>query len=385
MMQQENMQKELLSYFKWFHKHPELSYQEVETTIKIIDFLNENKIEMLKSDLKTGVVALIRGKKAGPVIALRTDMDALPIKEQSKVAYPSMVDGVMHACGHDFHMAVVMGAAKLLKEKEDEIEGTIKIIFQPAEEAPGGAKVVLETGLLDDVRAYLGLHTTPELESGIMGLKSGAVMAAVDHFMITVRGQGTHAAYPQKGIDPIVVSSAIIQTAQSIISRNLDPFSPGLLSFTHIEGGNTWNVIPDTVFMEGTIRSMSVSERQFIKKRFEEVIVETAKAYAAIAEVKWREGPPPVTNDKDLYELAVKRANTDGFEVKKAAPSLGGEDFSYYLENTPGLFVRVGTGGGYAIHDPRFIADTQKLADISNYFANLTLDFLDYIRENSTI
>lgn len=373
------MSLNLEEIFYRFHMTPELSYKEYETTASIKKILGQLNIQILDSSLLTGVIALIPGENHDSPIALRADIDALPITEQTNLPYKSRNDGVMHACGHDFHTTALLGAADILKDKK--LQRDVYLIFQPAEEAPGGARKVIETGLLKNVKEYFAIHTSPDHKVGAIGIKKGPVMAAVDKFEIIIKGKGTHAGHPDKGVDPVVVSAAVIQSAQTIISRNTDPFEPGLVSITHIEGGNTWNVIPETVYMEGTVRTLSPDNRQLVKQRLEDIAVHTAKAYSANATVKWYEGPPAVINDTELVSKAKIAAKRAGLIAEDTCESLGGEDFSYYLENAKGAFLRIGTGGNYPNHHPAFTADAQALKKASCFLAWLAIGEKEYEKD----
>ncbi|MGB4658850.1 MAG: amidohydrolase [Mobilitalea sp.] len=378
-MKESILEKELTELFFWFHEHPELAYEEYETTKKISAVLREAGIEVINLDLKTGLVAKIQGDFEGPVIALRSDIDALPIQEETELPYSSRTPGVMHACGHDFHLTSMLGAAKLLQNRKQDIHGTVKIIFQPAEEAPGGAKKIIETGVLEDVKLFWGIHTTPGIKVGTIGIRKGAVMAAVDRFSISIQGKGSHAAQPDQGIDSIVVASAIVQAVQTIISRNLNPFSSGLVSITHIESGNTWNVLPDKAFMEGTIRTMDSLGRELIQARMETIVHKTAELYGAEATLSWFPGAPAVINDGELCEFAEKVALQQGLLVREAEKSLGGEDFSFYLEEKKGAFLRIGTGGDYPIHHSKFTADPHALEPTAKFITELAIASLQEI------
>jgi amidohydrolase len=372
-------EKELTEIFYWFHQHPELAYKEYETTKKIHDILQDSGINIIDLNLKTGLVAEIQGDFPGPVIALRSDIDALPIQEETELPYSSVIPNVMHACGHDFHTTVMLGAARLLQSRKHDIHGTIKIIFQPAEEAPGGAREIIETGVVKDAALIWGIHTTPALAVGTIGIRKGAVMAAVDRFSISIQGKGTHAGHPHKGIDPIVVTAAIVQAVQTIVSRNMNPFSAGLVSITHIESGNTWNIIPDKAFIEGTVRTMNLEDRVLFEQRLETIVKKTAEVYGAQADFLWFPGPPAVINDGQLCELAQKVAVQSGFCVQEAESSLGGEDFSLYLEQQKGAFLRIGTAGTYPNHHPKFTADEKALAPTAKYMAELAIASLEAV------
>lgn len=360
--------------FRWLHRHPELSYEEVETTKRLRQVLQAHDVAILDSGLPTGLVAEVGTD--GPVIALRADIDALPVTEETGLPYASEIPGHMHACGHDFHTSALLGAALLLKRKEHELQGRVKLVFQPAEEAPGGAKKVLETGLLQDVCAIFGMHVSPRLPVGTLGLRAGAVTASVDRFQITFRGQGTHAAHPDAGIDPIPAAAAFIQAAQTIVSRNLNPFAAGLVSITHVEGGNTWNVIPSTVLVEGTTRSLGKEERQLIRENLCRLAERIAEGHGAQAEIDWYEGPPATDNAPEWIEVARQAAKEQSLEVVEAPASLAGEDFAYYQEQLPGAFVLVGTGYSFSNHHPKFQLDPAALQPAAAFLARLAEEAL---------
>lgn len=365
--------EELITYFQWFHSHPELANEEFETTKKIREILEREGVEILETGLETGLVAKIEGKEKGPVIGLRCDIDALPIQEESGLSYASQNEGRMHACGHDFHTIVMLGTAALLQREKERFKGTVKVIFQPAEEVTEGAAKVLESGALDDVSCYLGIHSYPQFENGSLGIKEGAVMAAVDRFAVRISGSGAHAAQPQKGVDPLVVQAAVILNAQTIVSRNLNPFSRAVLSFTHVEGGTTWNIIPEEVFLEGTVRTLDEEDRILIRKRFAQMVQDTARAYGARAEIDWREGPPAVVNDAGLCRLAQVEAAERGLEARVQEDTMGGEDFSLYLKEKKGIFIRIGTGGCYPGHHAKFTVDPEAIEPAAAYMAGLAV------------
>ena len=367
---------DLMEIFYWFHRHPELSYEEYETTERIKRELAAAGIEILQIPLKTGVTAIVRGAKPGKTYGLRCDIDALPIEEETDLPYKSKTPGKMHACGHDFHTAAVFGAALLLQERKEELQGTVKILFQPAEESSHGAETVLETGVLSDVTAIFGLHTAAYLPVGTLGIRAGSVMAAVDRFELNITGTGCHGGHPDEGVDTILVAASVIQAFQSIVGRNLNPFHTGVVSVTRINGGNTWNVIPDKVELEGTVRSMEKDDRIFIERRMREIAEHTAAAYGANAELLWYPGPPATVNEKAWSAFAQKVAEESGFEVVPQRNSTGGEDFAFYLEKIPGCFINVGTGVGYPNHHPKFYADEAALTPAAEYLEKLLVEAL---------
>ena len=375
-MERKALEQKLTSFFEELHMHPELSYEEYETTERIKRELAAAGIEILQIPLKTGVAAIVRGAKPGKTYGLRCDIDALPIAEETDLPYKSKTPGKMHACGHDFHTAAVFGAALLLQERKEELQGNVKILFQPAEESSHGAETVLETGVFSDVTAIFGLHTAAYLPVGTLGIRAGSVMAAVDRFELNITGTGCHGGHPDEGVDTILVAASVIQAFQSIVGRNLNPFHTGVVSVTRINGGNTWNVIPDKVELEGTVRSMEKDDRIFIEKRMREIAEHTAAAYGANAELLWYPGPPATVNEKAWSAFAQKVAEESGFEVVPQRNSTGGEDFAFYLEKIPGCFINVGTGVGYPNHHPKFYADEAALTPAAEYLEKLLVEAL---------
>lgn len=370
-MEQKVLEQKLTDFFEELHSHPELSYEEYETTERIKRELHAAGIEILQTPLKTGVVAIIRGAQPGKTYGLRCDIDALPIMEETELPYKSEISGKMHACGHDFHTAAVLGTALLLQERKEKLHGNVKILFQPAEESSHGAETVLQTGILSDVEAIFGLHTAAYLPVGTLGIRAGSVMAAVDRFELNITGTGCHGGHPDEGVDAILVAASVIQALQSIVGRNLNPFHTGVVSVTRIHGGNTWNVIPDKVELEGTVRSMDKEDRVFIEKRMRGIAENTAAAYGAKAELLWYPGPPATVNEETWSAFAEDVAKECGYEVVPQRNSTGGEDFAFYLEKIPGCFINVGTGVGYPNHHPQFYADEAALAPAAEYFARL--------------
>lgn len=369
-MNEEKILQKITDEFYWFHRHPELSYEEVETTKRLRDDLAAADIEVLDLPLKTGLVAKV-GTGEAPFIALRCDIDGLPIQEESGLDYTSEHAGRMHACGHDFHISTVLGSAYLLKAQEKDLHGTVYLIFQPAEEAPGGARKVMETGVLKDVQAIFGLHTSPIYDVGTLGIRAGAVTASVDKFTVTFCGKGTHAAHPERGTDPIVMAASFVTAAQSIVSRNIDPAHPSLVSITHIESGNTWNVIPESAWLEGTVRCLTAEDRKRIKQRIYELAEGQAASFGGHAELTWYAGPPATNNTPDWTDFAIQMAEESGLTVEPAPVNLAGEDFAYYQEEIPGVFVLVGTGKSPANHNPKFHVDPAALGPAAKYMARL--------------
>ena len=363
---------DLEELFRWLHRHPELAFAETGATSRVKEILTQAGLAVQDGGLPTGLVALVEGALPGPTVALRCDMDALPIQEQTGLPYASETPGCMHACGHDFHTAVMTGAALRLQDMRNEIHGRVKILFQPAEEVATGAQRMIDTGLTD-ADCYIGIHSYPAEDPGWLGIKEGPVMAAIDRFQVTLTGRGCHGAQPHKGTDPIPALAALVSALQTIVSRNADPFAPCLLSVTHVESGSTWNVIPEAALLEGTIRTLNAGDRAMMRRRFHEVTEGTAAAYGVKAAIEWFSGPPAVVNDAALCRLARKVALRCGYRVGRQEDTLGGEDFSLYLDKAPGIFIRVGTGGGYPGHHPRFSVNPAAIVPAADYFAQLAI------------
>lgn len=368
----------LIEQFKWLHRHPELGLEEFKTTEFLTDILLEHRIKLLDTGLETGAIAQIGS--GGPVVCLRADIDALPIREETGLPYASENDGVMHACGHDFHAACMLGAALLLKEKEAELPGTVKVVFQPAEEIDQGGKRIVATGLLNDVQTFYAGHTYPWFEAGTLGIKPGPVMAAADRFAIRLTGKGAHAAHPELSVDVIPAMAALIQSVQSIVSRGVNPFDNAVVSITRAQAGNTWNIIPETAELEGTVRALAPSVRDAIQAKLERVVKHTAAAHGCASEFTYHRGPDPVINDEAACRRASTLAQTMGFEIKQQADTLVAEDFSDYLAIAPGAFIRVGTGGGIDAHHPRFTADPKALFPAARFFAALAETELHHLK-----
>ncbi|WCN36440.1 M20 peptidase aminoacylase family protein [Aneurinibacillus uraniidurans] len=365
------LEQKLIAIRRHLHQNPELSNQEFETTAAIRTWLEEADITILDTPLQTGLLAEIQGETDGPIIALRADIDALPIQEESGLPFASTIPGKMHACGHDFHTASILGAAYLLKQKQAELRGTVRFIFQPAEENGGGALQVIETGGLDGIQAIFGMHNKPDLPVGTIGITSGALMASVDGFRIDIEGVGTHAAVPDNGIDPIVTAAHLITALQTIVSRNISSLHNAVISVASIHGGSTWNVIPPSVTLEGTVRTFQEEVRQQIPGHIKRVIEGVAATYGANVSLHWHAGPPPVQNDEALTNLAIQAAQKTGLDVVKPTPSPAGEDFAFYQEKIPGVFVFMGTSGTQEWHHPAFTVDERALLSSAQFFAVL--------------
>ncbi|MGE7870342.1 M20 peptidase aminoacylase family protein [Bacillus paramycoides] len=363
--------EKLISIRRHLHEYPELSYEEFETTKTIKNWLEEANITIIDSNLETGIIAEISGNKSGPVVALRADIDALPIQEETDLPYTSKIHGKMHACGHDFHTAAMLGAAYLLKEKEASLNGTVRFIFQAAEESGNGACKVVEAGHLKNVQAIFGMHNKPDLPVGTIGIKDGPLMAGVDRFEIEIHGVGTHAAVPDAGVDPIVASSQIVMALQTIVSRNISSSHNAVVSVTNIHSGNTWNVIPEKATLEGTVRTFQTETREKIPALMERIIKGVSDALGVKTEFRFYPGPPAVQNDKVLTDFSIQTAEKMNLNVISPNPSMAGEDFSFYQQEAPGSFIFMGTSGTHEWHHPAFTVDEKALPISAEYFALL--------------
>lgn len=362
------------------HREPELSYEEFRTTEKLREWLRNAGIPIMDLPLKTGLIAEI-GQGDGPVVAIRCDIDALPIEEQTGLPFASEIPGKMHACGHDFHTAVILGAALLLKKREHELPGKVRVLFQPAEETGHGAESVLASGGLKDVDAIFGLHNSPELPTGAFGTRTGALTAGVDRFEITVKGVGAHAAYPEKGVDTIVTAAQIITMLQTVVSRQNNTLEPVVLSVTRINGGFTWNVLPELVELEGTVRTYNEEIRRNIPVQMTRIIEGIAAAAGAEAKLHWYPGPAATVNHGEWADFTKEVALAAGYDVHDIPPQMGGEDFSFYLQQIPGAFVNIGSGPNYALHHPRFDVDEAAILPAAAYFASLAEQALVKLQE----
>ncbi|EJR53217.1 amidohydrolase [Bacillus cereus VD107] len=376
--------EKLISIRRHLHEYPELSYEEFETTKAIKNWLEEANITIIDSNLETGIIAEISGNKNGPVVALRADIDALPIQEETDLPYTSKIHGKMHACGHDFHTAAMLGAAYLLKEKESSLNGTVRFIFQAAEESGNGACKVVEAGHLKNVQAIFGMHNKPDLPVGTIGIKEGPLMAGVDRFEIEIHGIGTHAAVPDAGVDPIVASSQIVMALQTIVSRNISSSHNAVVSVTNIHSGNTWNVIPEKATLEGTVRTFQAETREKIPALMERIIKGVSDALGVKTEFRFYPGPPAVQNDKVLTALSIQIADQMNLNVISPNPSMAGEDFSFYQQETPGSFVFMGTNGTHEWHHPAFTVDEKALPISAEYFALLSEEAIHQLSQTKS-
>lgn len=378
----QNLSSKLISYRRELHQYPELSLKEFETTKRIKKWLKDLNIDILDLDLPVGVLAEIKGDIPGPTIALRADIDALPIREQTNLPFASKNEDVMHACGHDFHTSSMIGAAIILNKNRKKIKGNIRLIFQPAEESAVGAKKMIDAGALNEVKAIFGMHNKPEVSVGSIGVKSGPLMASVDKFKIFIKGKGGHAGVPNKNIDPIVAAGHVITSLQTIVSRNIDPLESAVVSICKLEGGTAWNVIPDIVELEGTVRTFSKDTREKIPELMRRIAQNTTKSFGATAKVEWVSSLPSLDNTSEYTKVIEDTAKDIQINVVEANPTLGGEDFSLYLQEIPGFFIWMGTSGNEDWHHPEFTIDEKALPISAAYFAQLAYNVLEKSNEN---
>lgn len=363
-----------------FHRHPEVAYEEERTSSVIRKFL-ENLNIPVSTYAKTGLSGVLEGQPGGKTVALRADIDALPLKEEGDKEYISENPEAAHACGHDGHMAILMGAAELLSQRKDQFKGNIVFLFQPSEERiPGGAKKMIEEGALEGVDAVFGLHLWQPLPTGSVGIVKGAMMAQPDAFSITVKGKGGHGSMPHTTVDPILVASHLVVNIQSIVSRNVDPLKPVVVSFGTVKGGTIYNIIPSEVYLTGTVRTFDSSIQSLAEKRLKEIVEETCEAFGAKAEFEYEKGYPPLVNHEAMVDFVLEvTGKTLGEDrIQTIDPVMGGEDFAYFLQKVPGAFLFFGMGDGmeFSHHHPAFDLDEKALPQATLLMTSLALEYL---------
>ncbi len=373
---------------RYLHQHPELGFQETGTARLVAERLRALNLDEVRTGIaKTGVMGVLHGGKGpGKTVLLRADMDALPITELNDVPYKSENEGAMHACGHDAHTAMLLGAARVLAARRNEFAGTIKFIFQPSEEANGGgAKPMIEAGVMENphVDAAFGIHVGSNLPAGVVAVKGGAVNAATDSARVTIRGLGGHAARPHMAIDPVVIGAHCIIALQTLVAREVNPFSPVVLTVGSLHGGTVSNVIPEEAYFLATIRTTTEETRQLMAERIPQICRGIAETFRATADTQYTFGYPPLVNDEEAAAL-VREVATEvvGPErVMAAEAGMGGEDMSFFINAAPGAFYRLGVrneaqGKTYGHHHPRFDVDEDALATGVAMHAAVALRFL---------
>ncbi|WP_198375057.1 M20 aminoacylase family protein [Neoroseomonas rubea] len=372
---------EMTAWRRDFHEHPEIGFEEVRTSAIVAEKLRAFGCdEVVTGIAKTGVVGVIRGNNAasGRAIGLRADMDALPILEETGVPWASRTPGKMHACGHDGHTTMLLGAAKYLAETRN-FDGTVYVIFQPAEENLAGGEVMVKEGLFErfPMERVFGLHNWPGMPAGTFLWREGPVMAAVANLEVTITGKGAHGAMPDNGNDPIVVAAAIVQALQSIVARNVEPVEAGVITIGHINGGFTYNVIPETVRMLGTARWFSKHVGDLLEKRFKETVTGIAAAFGATATADFHRAYPATVNEVESVHLAADAARAvqgDARVVPMPKPTMGGEDFSFMLEAKAGAYLMLGGGKGVddpLVHHPKYDFNDEILPVGASWWATL--------------
>ena len=381
-------EQEMIQMRRHIHQNPELSNQEFQTTKLIQEKLTEYGVEIADIGLKTGVVGVLKGRFPGKTLAIREDIDALPMKELTGLPFASASDGVCHSCGHDIHTTVLLYTAKILSALKDELHGNVMFLFQPAEENGSGAKQLIDCGFDKVLKpdAFVGLHVAPKLNAGCIGLKDGAASASSDMFQIRVTGKGGHGAHPENCVDPIMISAYILTQLQAIVSRENHPIHPAVLTVGSIHGGQANNVIPDYVDMGGTLRSLEPESRQAMQEAIDRITVSCAEAMRGKAEVTWNKGMPPLVNDTPIVDgiraAAQKLLPADAIKTI-ADPSLGSEDFSYlFPAYGPGAQFSLGCGNDsdpntrHGLHNSKNVFDEGCLAVGTAVLVQYARDFL---------
>ena len=379
------------------HQYPELGNREYKTAKLVAKHLRSLGIEVETDIAYTGVVGILKGNKPGPVVAVRADMDALPVTEETDLSFKSTVKttylnkevGVMHACGHDIHTSVQLGVASVLASMKRSLPGTVKFIFQPAEEGPppgeeGGADLMLKEGVFANLKpsAIFGLHTHPGLAVGELGLTIGPAMAAVDHFIITIKGKQSHGAYPHKSVDPIIMATEAVNAFQTIRSRSLSPLEPSVVTVGIIRGGERFNIIPEQVHLEGTVRTYNPEVQDMVEHRMNKILEGITLAYGGSFELDYDRGTPATINDPELAKQMIPTMErvVGKNNLKFLDPVMGGEDFAFFANEVPGMYYRLGvlkpgTTSGW-VHTPTFRADDSCLEVGIRAMSNLVVDFL---------
>ena len=373
-----DLHNDLVAWRHDLHRHPEIMYEVHRTAATVAEKLGQFGVDEVVTGLgRTGVVGVIRGRKSasGKVIALRADMDALPMTETSGVAWSSTTPGKMHACGHDGHTAMLLGAARYLAETRN-FDGTAVVIFQPAEEGGGGGKAMIEDGLMDrfGIEEVYGMHNMPGMAVGDFAMRPGPMLAATDEFTITIRGVGGHAARPHATIDPILIGTALVQSLQSIVSRSVNPVDAAVVSVTRFHAGDAYNVIAEVGEVAGTVRTLKAGIRDLVEARMREIVAGIAAAYGAKIDLHYDRNYPVTSNHKRQVEFAATVAAEIVGETRvdtDVPPLMGGEDFSYMLEQRPGAMVFLGNGDTAGLHNPAYDFNDEAIGVGCSYWVRL--------------
>jgi amidohydrolase len=372
-----DLHAEITGWRRDFHAHPELQYDVHRTAATVAEKLKSFGCDEVVTGIgRTGVVGVIRGRApGGKVVGLRADMDALPIEEATALPYKSTVPGKMHACGHDGHTAMLLGAAKYLADTRN-FAGTAVMIFQPAEEGGAGARAMLRDGLFErfGIQEVFGMHNYPGIPLGEFAIRSGPMMASTDSVVIRIEGKGSHAAWPHRGVDTVLVGAQIVTALQSIVSRNVDPLEAAVISISVFQAGQADNVLPQTATLRGTVRTLSPGVRELVKTRVREVVEGTAKLYGARADLTYTTGYPVLVNDESRTAFAAEVADEIAGKDKVARdtpPLMGAEDFAYMLEERPGAFIYVGNGDSAMLHHPAYDFNDEAIPLGTSYWVRL--------------
>ncbi|KPV58628.1 peptidase M20 [Paenibacillus sp. A3] len=378
---------DMIAWRRYLHRHPELSFEESKTAAFVADLLKQWGLEVRTGVGGHGIVAKLRGASNGPTVALRADMDALPIQDEKSCEYASSVPGVMHACGHDAHTSALLGVAKTLSSHREAFSGSIVFIFQPAEEmTPGGALGMIEEGALDGVDVIYGIHLWTPFEVGAAYCKPGPMMAAADEFVIEIKGKGGHGGLPHETVDSVYVASQLVVNLQSIVSRSTDPTQPCVVTVGSIHSGTSFNVIAESAVLKGTVRTYDSALRMQVKERLETIVKQTCLMNGAAYTLDYKLGYPPVINDakeaERFYRAAARAMGTEG--GRTAPLIMAGEDYAYYLEKIPGCFMFVGAGNKtkgvvQPHHHPKFDIDETSMEHAARLFIAM---IQDYMKEN---
>lgn len=359
--------QQLVQWRRYFHAHPEVSNDEFQTTEKLKEILEEMQIRVLNLPLPTGIVAEIGSGE--PMVAVRSDIDALSIDEQTGLSFASKTKDVMHACGHDVHMAAILGLAMKLKARESSLRGRVRLIFQASEEVGFGAERIVDTGLLEGAKAIIGFHNDPTLKIGEWQAKPGFMTSNVDRFRIHIQAKGAHAAMPQDAKDPQVVLAQLIQSFQTIVSRNTAPFEEAVVTIGQVHSGQTWNVIPDSAMLEGTVRTFKTEVQSNVAKRMRTICDGVAKQYEVDIDLDYQTITQAVNNTPELHEMAMQSAQYVGYQASELErPLTIGEDFSGYQTVAPVYFAMIGSESEFALHHPKFNPDERILERVPDYF-----------------
>jgi hippurate hydrolase len=376
----ENFAEKIVALRRNIHREPELGFDTKKTAEKVLAALDGLPLEMQTGVAENGIVAMLQGEGAGPTVGLRADMDALPIHEETGLPFTSEIGGKMHACGHDGHTSILVGAAHALCGMRDRLDGTVKFFFQPAEEGGGGGKVMVEEGVADDVSSIFALHLWPGLPFGTAATKAGPIMAAADGFEMTVRGSGGHGAFPHQSADAIAMAAQIVTALQTVVSREVDPVEPAVLTVGEIGAGSAFNVIPETVRLGGTVRTLNEDLRRRMPDRIEQLARGVAQGMRGDVELDYSFSYPVTMNDEGAARRALGVIGDlfgEEHTLELPNPSMGGEDFAFFLEKMPGAFIWLGVGENVSgLHTPTFAFDEEILPLGSALLAALALESL---------